>query len=37
MLKKINSDQFYGLINQELTFSDVLEIHFKKGLENGKK
>jgi len=36
MLKKINSDQFYGLINQELTFSDGLEIHFKKGLENEK-
>ncbi|MCR9291043.1 MAG: DUF6090 family protein [Bacteroidetes bacterium] len=37
MLKKLNEDRFYGLINQELTFADGLEIHFKKGLENGKK
>ncbi len=37
MLRKINEDKFYGLINQELTFADGLEIHFKNGLENGKK
>ncbi len=37
MLRKINEDRFYGLINQELTFADGLEIHFKRGLENGKK
>lgn len=36
MLRKINEDVFYGLINQELTFADGLEIHFRKGLENGK-
>jgi len=37
MLKKLNEDKFYGLINQELTYADGLEIHFKKGLENGKR
>ena len=37
MLRKLNGDRFYGLINQELTFADGLEIHFKTGLENGKK
>ena len=36
MLRKLKEDLFYGLINQELTFADGLEIHFKKGLENGK-
>lgn len=35
MLRKIKEDKFYGLINQELTFADGLEIHFKRGLENG--
>lgn len=35
MLRKINEDKFYGLINQELTFADGLEIHFERGLENG--
>ena len=37
MLRKLNEDRFYGLINQELTFADGLEIHFKKGLENGER
>jgi len=37
MLRKLKEDSFYGLINQELTFADGLEIHFKKGLENGKR
>ena len=37
MLEKLNEDRFYGLINQELTFADGLEIHFERGLENGKK
>ena len=36
MLRKLNEDRFYGLINQELTFADGLEIHFKRGLKNGK-
>ena len=35
MLKKIQEDRFYGLINQELTFADGLKIHFINGLENG--
>ena len=37
MLRKLNEDKFYGLINQELTFADGLEIHFKRGLDNGNK
>lgn len=37
MLRKLKEGPFYGLINQELTFADGLEIHFKKGLENGKR
>jgi len=35
MLRKLNEDKFYGLINQELTFADGLEIHFQSGLKNG--
>ena len=35
MLKKLQEDRFYGLINQELTFADGLKTHFINGLENG--